>query len=203
MQKKRISNRKFLLLHVKSTFTQKMENKKQVKVLDREFEIYIPEEKILERVNEVAAKLNRDYKDRTPLLIGILNGSFVFAADLVRRLNFPHEIQFGKFSSYSGMDTTGTVRELIGISSELKDRDIIIVEDIIDTGTTMASLLDMLKSKGTRSIEICTLLMKPGKLQTPLNVKYCAMEIPNDFILGYGLDYDGQGRNLRDIYVVK
>ncbi len=180
-----------------------MEHKKQVKVLDRDFEIYIPEEKILERVNEVAAKLNRDYKDRTPLLIGILNGSFVFAADLVRRLNFPHEIQFGKFSSYSGMDTTGTVRELIGISTDLKDKDIIIVEDIIDTGTTMASLLDMLKSKGTRSIEICTLLMKPGKLQTPLNVKYCAMEIPNDFILGYGLDYDGQGRNLRDIYVVK
>lgn len=180
-----------------------MENNKQIRVLDRDFEIYIPEEKILERINEVASKLNNDYEGRTPLLIGILNGSFVFAADLVRRLNFPHEIQFGKFSSYSGMDTTGTVRQLIGISSELKDRDIIIVEDIIDTGTTMANLLEMLQTKGARSIEVCTLLMKPGKLQVPINVKYCAMEIPNDFILGYGLDYDGYGRNLRDIYVVK
>ncbi len=151
----------------------------------------------------MAEKLNADYKGKNPILIVILNGAFMFAADLVRELNFDHEIQFAKFSSYDGMDTTGKVKELIGLSIDIKDRDVIIVEDIIDTGTTMYNILPKLKEKEAKSVEIAVLLMKPGKLRVPLDVKYCAMEIPNEFIVGYGLDYDGVGRNYKSIYVVK
>ena len=121
----------------------------------------------------------------------------------MRHLTFDHEIQFVKYSSYDGMDTTGDVKELIGLSIDIKDRDVIVVEDIIDTGTTMYNILPKLKEKGVKSVEIAVLLMKPGKLQVPLDVKYCAMEIPNEFIVGYGLDYDGVGRNYKSIYVVK
>lgn len=174
-----------------------------ITIKDKQFEPFIHHEKITERVAALAEKLNADYQGRNPILIAILNGAFIFAADLVRCLNFDHEIQFTKFSSYQGMDTTGKVRELIGLSTDIKDRDVIIVEDIIDTGTTMYNLLPKLRDKGAKSVEIATLLMKPGKLKVPLDVKYCAMEIPNEFIVGYGLDYDGIGRNYKSIYVVK
>ena len=174
-----------------------------IRIKDKDFEISIRRDEIEERIAAVAERMNKDYEDKCPLLVAILNGAFVFAADLVRHLTFEHEIQFAKFSSYDGMDTTGKVTELIGLSIDLKDRDVIVVEDIIDTGTTMYSLLPMLKEKGAKSAEIAALLMKPGKLQMPLDVKYCAMQIPNEFIVGYGLDYDGMGRNYQDIYVVK
>ncbi len=174
-----------------------------ITIKDKQFEPFIHHTQIAERVATVAEKLNADYKGKNPILIVILNGAFMFAADLVRKLNFDHEIQFVKFSSYDGMDTTGKVRELIGLSIDIKDRDIIIVEDIIDTGTTMYDILPKLKERGAKSVEIAVLLMKPGKLRVPLDVKYCAMEIPNEFIVGYGLDYDGVGRNYKSIYVVK
>lgn len=174
-----------------------------ITIKDKQFEPFIPHEQIAERVAALAERLNTDYTGKNPILIGILNGAFMFAADLVRKLNFDHEIQFAKFSSYEGMDTTGKVKQLIGLSIDIKERDIIIVEDIIDTGTTMFHLLPQLKEMGAKSVEIATLLMKPGKLKVPLNVKYCAMEIPNEFIVGYGLDYDGIGRNYKSIYVVK
>ena len=174
-----------------------------IKIKDKQFEPFIHHEQIAERVAALADKLNADYKGKNPILIAILNGAFIFAADLVRRLNFDHEIQFAKFSSYEGMDTTGKVQELIGLSIDIKDRDVIIVEDIIDTGTTMFNLLPKLKEHGVKSVEIAVLLMKPGKLKVPLDVKYCAMAIPNKFIVGYGLDYDGIGRNYKSIYVVK
>lgn len=174
-----------------------------ITIKDKQFEPFIPHQQIAERVAALAERLNADYKGRNPILIGILNGAFMFAADLVRQLTFDHEIQFAKFSSYEGMDTTGKVRELIGLSIDIEDRDIIIVEDIIDTGTTMYNLLPQLKRKGAKSVEIAVLLMKPGKMKVPLDVKYCAMEIPNEFIVGYGLDYDGVGRNYKSIYVVK
>lgn len=174
-----------------------------ITIKDKQFEPFIHHEQIADRVAALAEKLNADYKGKKPILIAILNGAFMFAADLVRHLNFDHEIQFAKFSSYAGMDTTGKVRELIGLSIDIKDRDVIIVEDIIDTGTTMYSILPKLKEKGVKSVEIASLLMKPGKLKVPLDVKYCAMEIPNEFIVGYGLDYDGIGRNYKSIYVVK
>ena len=172
-------------------------------IKDKQFEQFIPHQQIAERVTALAERLNADYKDRSPILIAILNGSFIFAADLVRQLTFDHEIQFAKFSSYEGMDTTGKVKQLIGLSRNIEGQDVIIVEDIIDTGTTMYNLLPQIKGMGVKSVEIATLLMKPGKLEVPLNVKYCAMEIPNEFIVGYGLDYDGIGRNYKSIYVVK
>jgi hypoxanthine phosphoribosyltransferase len=174
-----------------------------ITIKDKQFEPFIHHEQIAERVTALAQKLNADYTGRNPILLTILNGAFMFAADLVRQLDFDHEIQFTKLSSYDGMDTTGKVTELIGLSADIKDRDIIIVEDIIDTGTTMYHLLPKLKERGAKSIEIAALLMKPGKLTKPLQVKYCAMEIPNEFIVGYGLDYDGLGRNYKSIYVVK
>ncbi|MBR1520560.1 MAG: hypoxanthine phosphoribosyltransferase [Bacteroidaceae bacterium] len=174
-----------------------------ITIKDKQFEPFIHHTQIEERVEKLAEKLNKDYQGKNPILIAILNGAFMFAADLVRKLTFDHEIQFAKFSSYEGMDTTGKVKELIGVSIDVKDRDIIIVEDIIDTGTTMHSLIPKFIEKGVRSVEIATLLMKPGKLRVPLQVKYCAMEIPNEFIVGYGLDYDGLGRNYKSIYVVK
>ena len=175
-----------------------------ITIKDKKFELFIQHKQIEEKISMLADKLNADYQERNPLLIGVLNGAFVFAADLVRMLTFDHEIQFAKFSSYEGMESTGHVKVLIGINDmDIKDRDIILVEDIIDTGITMHNIVPQFKEKGARSVEIATLLMKPEKLQVELDVKYCAMEIPNEFIVGYGLDYNGMGRNYKDIYVVK
>ncbi len=173
-----------------------------IQVKDKKFEISIPNEVLQQKISALADILNKDYEDKQPLLISILNGSFMFAADLVRYLNFQHEIQFAKFSSYEGTQTTGKVKELIGLTGDISGRDIIIVEDIVDTGITMSKLIPQIKAKGAKSVEICTLLMKPEKLQVELDVKYCAIEIDNLFVLGYGLDYDGLGRNYKDLYVV-
>ena len=174
-----------------------------ITIKDKQFVPFIDKEMIEEKVEALAGRLNDDYLGRCPILIVILNGAFMFAADLVRHLTFEHEIQFAKFSSYEGMETTGKVKQLIGVCANLRDRDVIIVEDIIDTGTTMHSLIPQFRDMGVKSVEVATLLMKPGKLRVPLGVKYCAMEIPNEFIVGYGLDYDGFGRNYESIYVVK
>ena len=174
-----------------------------ITIRDKQFEPFIHHQQIAERVAALAEKLNTDYEGKSPLLIAILNGAFIFAADLVRHLTFDHDIQFAKFSSYEGTDTTGKLKELIGLPNSIAGRDVIIVEDIIDTGTTMYNLLPQLKEKGAKSVEIAALLMKPGKLRVPLDVKYCAMQIPNEFIVGYGLDFDGFGRNYKSIYVVK
>lgn len=174
-----------------------------ITVKDKQFELFIPQAQIADSIARLAERLNEDYEGKNPVLIAILNGSFMFAADLVRMLSFDHEIQFAKCCSYSGMETTGEVKELIGLTADIKDRHVIIVEDIIDTGTTMACLLPRLREQGAKSVEVATLLMKPKKLKVAVDVKYCAMEIPNEFIVGYGLDYDGLGRHYKDIYVVK
>ncbi len=176
--------------------------KKMIRIKDKDFEISIRRDEIEERISAIAERMNKDYEDKCPLLVAILNGAFVFAADLVRHLTFEHEIQFAKFSSYEGMSTTGKVKELIGLNIDIEDRDVIIVEDIVDTGVTMSTLIPKFREKGARSIEIAALLVKPEKLTVDLDIKYCAMEIPNDFIVGYGLDYDGLGRNYPDIYTV-
>ncbi len=139
---------------------------------------------------------------RIPFLLAFSTAHSCLRPTLCAISPFPHEIQFTKFSSYEGMQTTGKVKELIGLTADIKDRDIIIVEDIVDTGITMSHLVPQFEAKGARSVEICTLLMKPEKLQVPLRVKYCAIEIDNLFVLGYGLDYDGYGRNYKDLYVV-
>lgn len=173
-----------------------------VKVKDKTFRTFIPEAEIQQRVKVVADKLNEDLKDKNPLFLAVLNGSFVFAADLMRMITIPCEVSFVKLASYQGTVSSGKIKEVIGINEDLKGRTVVIVEDIIDTGFTMKRMLEQLGTRDPESLHICTLLVKPGKLQVPLNIEYAAMEIPNDFIVGYGLDYDQQGRNLRDIYTI-
>ncbi len=173
-----------------------------VKIKDKTFKTSIPEAQILERVKAVAERINTDMADKNPLLLAMLNGSFVFAADLMREITVPCEISFVKMSSYHGTSSTGKVKQLLGLNEDIKGRTVIIVEDIVESGLTLKTLLETLKEKEPADVQICTLLFKPDCLQVPLDIKYVAMEIPNDFILGYGLDYDQQGRNLRDIYTV-
>ncbi len=173
-----------------------------VKIKDKTFKTFIPEVTIQQRVKAVAEKINKDFEGKNPLLLAVLNGSFIFAADLVRNLTIPCEISFVKLASYEGTSSTGKVKEIIGFNGNLSGRTVIIVEDIVDTGFTMQNMLKQLGEQNPDSVHICTLLFKPGKLQVPLNIEYSAMEIPNDFILGYGLDYDQQGRQLRDIYTL-
>lgn len=173
-----------------------------VKIKDKEFRTFIPESEIQERVKAVAERINVEMAGKNPLFLAVLNGSFMFAADLMRYVTIPCEMSFVKLASYQGTVSSGTVKEVIGINEDLTGRTVIILEDIVDTGFTMKRMLETLGTRGPESLHICTLLLKPGKLQVPLNIEYVAMEIPNDFIVGYGLDYDQQGRNLRDIYTL-
>ena len=173
-----------------------------VKIKDKTFKISIPEAEILKHVKEVADRINHDMAGKNPLFLAVLNGSFMFAADLMKMITIPCEISFVKLASYQGVISTGSVKEVIGINEDLSGRTIIIIEDIIDTGLTMKRMIESIGTRNPESVHICTLLLKPEKLQEKLDVEYVAMKIPNDFIVGYGLDYDQQGRNLRDIYTV-
>lgn len=174
----------------------------QVKILDKTFKIFIPEAEIQKRVKAVAERINQDMAGKNPLLLAVLNGSFMFAADLMRQITIPSEISFVKLASYQGTTSTGKIKEVIGLNEDLTGRTVIIVEDIVDTGYTMKQMIESLGTRHPAAVHVCSLLVKPGKLQVPLHIEYAAMEIPNDFIVGYGLDYDQQGRNLRDIYVL-
>lgn len=156
----------------------------------------------MRQVRRVAAEINRDYEGQSPLFLIVLNGAFIFAADLMREITLQAEVSFVKLASYAGTATTGTVREVIGLNTDITGRPIIIVEDIVESGITMAHMIDTLKKQNPKSIDICTLLVKPQKLEVKLDIRYTAMDIPNDFILGYGLDYDGLGRGLKDIYTL-
>ncbi len=173
-----------------------------VKIKDKTFQMSIPEAEIKKYVQVVANQISRDYEGKTPLLLSVLNGSFMFAADLIRMLTVPCEISFVKMSSYEGTSTTGNVTQLIGLNQDITGRDVIIVEDIVESGITMNEMIRMLNEKHPASVRVCTLLQKPDCLRVPLTVDYVAMKIPNDFIVGYGLDYDQGGRDLRDIYSV-
>lgn len=173
-----------------------------IRIKDKTFQTSITESTILKKVKAVADKINKDMVGKNPLMLAVLNGSFIFAADLMRMITIPCEISFVKLASYQGTTSTGTIKEVIGINENLSGRTIIIVEDIIESGLTMKRMIESLGTRNPASIHICTLLLKPNKLQVPLNIEYVAMEIPNDFILGYGLDYDQQGRQLRDIYTL-
>ncbi len=173
-----------------------------IKVKDKEFGVSGPASRIKREVRRVAGEISRDYEGRSPLFIAVLNGAFVFAADLLRNVKLDCRLSFVKLVSYEGMESGGAVRELIGLGDDLRGEDVIVVEDIVDTGLTMRCLLDTLASRHPASLAVCTLLLKPGKLRADLPIRYCAMEIPDDFVVGYGLDYDGFGRNLPDIYTV-
>ena len=175
---------------------------KRIKVNDKTFEISIPEAEIKQKVKAVAEQISHDMEGKNPLLLGVLNGAFIFAADLMRDLTIPCEISFVKLASYQGTTSTGKVTEVLGINEDLTDRHVIIVEDIVDTGLTMKRMVETLGTRNPASISVCALLVKPDKLQVELDLKYVAMRIPNEFIVGYGLDYDQQGRGLKDIYTV-
>ncbi len=173
-----------------------------LQVKDKKFAVSIPEREILRQVKRVADEINRDLVETEPLFLAVLNGAFMFAADLMKEVKLSSEIQFIKLASYEGTTSTGSITEMIGLSVSVEGRDVVIVEDIIDSGLTMKHLIETLQQKNPRSISICSLLVKPGNLKVDLEVKYRCFDIPNDFILGYGLDYDGFGRNTRDIYTV-
>ena len=173
-----------------------------VKIKDKSFKTSIPEAEILKKVQVVADRINQDYAGKKPVFLAVLNGAFIFAADLMRMITIPSEISFVKYASYEGTSSTGRMKTLMGLNQDLAGRHVVIVEDIVDSGFTMAHMIEDLKKKNPASIEICSLLVKPGNLKVDLDINYAVMEIPNDFIVGYGLDYDQEGRNLRDIYTI-
>lgn len=176
-----------------------MEN---VKVRDKEFSLFLTEEDIEKGVDQVAEMINMDMQGRDPLFLCVLNGAFIFASDLLKKVEVDCEISFVKLSSYVGTQTTNTVRELIGLDQNLDGRTVVIIEDIIDTGITMAYTLDKLRKLGASDVRIATLLFKPEAFQKDYAIDYVGIVIPNKFIVGYGLDYDGHGRNLPDIYKI-
>lgn len=173
-----------------------------VQVKDKKFALYISEETILARVKEVAAQMDADLRKKNPLFLVILNGSFIFAADLLRNINFPCEITFVRISSYEGTSSTGRVKQLIGLNENVEGRTLVIVEDIIESGCTMKEVLRILDEKKPKDVYITSLFVKPGCLKVDLNIDYRCFDIENDFIVGYGLDYNQEGRNLPHIYQV-
>jgi hypoxanthine phosphoribosyltransferase len=173
---------------------------KSVMVNGKRFVPYISEEALAEKVAETATQLNQDLADKDPVFLGVLNGSFMFVADLFRRITIPCEISFVKLASYSGMRSTGSMKELIGLNENLRGRHVVVVEDIVDTGNTIVALQAALESREPASVQICTLLCKPTALQHELQLDYVALEVPEHFFLGYGLDFDGHGRNLPTLY---
>ena len=177
-----------------------MENK--IKLHDKTFRVLITAEEIDKAVTRVAEQLDERYKGRTPIFLGVLSGSFLFLADLVRKVNFDSQMAFVKISSYSGTESTGNVTQQFGVDFVIEGRDIIIVEDIVETGHSMTYLLNYLKEKRPASITICTLFFKPEKFLYEYKIDYTALSIGNEFIVGYGLDYNQLGRNLKDIYVI-
>ena len=171
-----------------------------IKLHDKNFDTYLSEQVIQEKISEIAATINKDYQDKRRLFIAILNGSFMFAADLFKHLKIDAEICFIKLASYSGMKSSGKVTTAIGLDQDLYDREVIIVEDIVDTGKTLHEFLPKLHHQGPRSLKIASLLHKPEATRFPVTIDYLGFSIPNKFVVGYGLDYDGLGRNLKEIF---
>ena len=173
-----------------------------VKIKDKTFRTSISEEEIKKRVKALAQQISHDMEGKNPLLLCVLNGSFIFAADLLREITLPCEISFVKLASYQGTTSTGKIKEVLGINEDLSGRTVIIVEDIVESGQTMKRMIESLGTRNPASVHICTLFFKPDKLQEDLQLDYVAFRIPDDFIVGYGLDYDHQGRELKDIYTI-
>lgn len=173
-----------------------------IQVVDKKFAPFIKEDRINEAVQKIADQINLELKDKNPLFIVVLNGAFMFASDLFKKITIECEISFVKLSSYVGTQTTSTVRELIGLDRILVGRTVVVVEDIIDTGITMGHTIPLLQQLKAEDVRIATLLFKPEAFQKDFKIDYIGMEIPNDFIIGYGLDYNGQARNLPEIYKI-
>ncbi len=176
--------------------------KNRIDVIDLTFETSIPEEKINERVKQIAVQINNDLADKNPIFLGILNGAFMFASDLFKQITIPCQITFLKLASYDGTKTTGTVKQLIGINQDLKDRTVVVLEDIVDTGITLETIIRQLSGYQPKEILVATMLHKPEATTREVKLDYVGFEIPNEFVLGYGLDYNGYGRNLPEIYTL-
>jgi hypoxanthine phosphoribosyltransferase len=177
---------------------------KKVILKDKKFKTFIPYEKISAAIDNVAEKINNDFRgcEDFPVLLCVLNGSIMFMAELMKRLDFNCQIISIKLSSYQGTNTTGNVKQTMGLTSDITGRRVIIVEDIVDSGNTVEELIKIMKEKGASDARICTMLFKPEAYTKNFELDYVAMEIPNDFIIGFGLDYDEYGRNLKDIYIL-
>ena len=172
-----------------------------VQIEDKDFEIFLENDQINKRTRLIGIQLNVDYENRCPIIIGVLNGSFLFMADLLKEMVVSCEIAFIRLSSYEGTASTGTIKEALGLPHNLHNRDIIIVEDIVDTGLTLKYILEKVHLQHPASVRVCSLLFKPAALREPIpELEYVGFEIPNEFVVGYGLDYNGLGRNLKDIY---
>ena len=172
----------------------------RIRVHDKEFEPYLESEKIQHRIRELAAAIDRDYVDKRPLFIAILNGSFMFASDLFKNLSIEAEICFIKLASYKGTRSSGQVITAIGLDIDLVGRDVVIIEDIVDTGKTLSEFLPQLRHQQPASLKIVALLHKPDATVFPIKIDYVGFSIPDKFVVGYGLDYNGLGRNIREIY---
>lgn len=173
-----------------------------VTINDKNFEPFLSGDQLAMRISELAVMINQDYAHRNPLFVVVLNGAFMFAADLLKKIKVPCELSFIKLASYHQTSSSGAVKELIGLSRPVAGRDVVVVEDIVDTGLTMSGLVRRIREEGARSVEVLTLLHKPAALRQPIQMKYVGFEIENRFVVGYGLDYDEQGRNLDAIYVL-
>jgi hypoxanthine phosphoribosyltransferase len=171
-----------------------------VKVHNKRFGLFISEAQIQSEVTRIADQMNRDLAEKDPVFLGILNGAFMFASDIYKQLHFPCQITFLKLASYSGTQSTGTVKQLIGINLDLKDRCVVVLEDIVDTGVTLETIIRQSNGFQPKEIRVATLLHKPNATEKDVKLDYVGMEIPNDFIVGYCLDYDGYGRNFKEIY---
>ncbi len=173
-----------------------------IKINDRSFRVSLPESEIKERVRQLAQQMSKDLEGKNPLFLAVLNGAFIFAADLMREMTIPCEVSFVKLASYQGTTSTGKVQEVIGINENLSGRTVVIVEDIVESGQTMKRMIESLGTRNPASVQICALFFKPEKLKVDLTLDYVAFRIPDDFIVGYGLDYDQQGRGLKDVYTI-
>lgn len=176
----------------------------QIQIGDKDFEILLENDNIAKRTRLIAIQLDVDYEHKCPIFIGVLNGSFLFMADLLKEVNMSCEVAFIRVSSYEGTSSTGQLKQHFGLPEDLHNRDVVLVEDIVDTGTTLDYIIKEVYKQSPASLKVCSLLLKPKALKAPINeLAYIGFEIANEFVVGYGLDYDGLGRNLKDIYRVK
>lgn len=173
-----------------------------IRVHDKTFTKSITEEDILRRVREIAQEINADCKYKNPLFLAVLNGSFMFTSDLMKEISIECELQFVKMKSYTGMHSTAQVQTLIGPTMAVSGRTVVVIEDIVDTGNTIRELVNQLHAVNPNEVKICSLLLKPDKYNGEIPIDFVGFEIPDDFVIGYGLDYDGLGRNLKQIYTV-
>lgn len=174
-----------------------------IELHDKTFIPFLSSTELDEIISKLAEEINKDFKGKKPLLLGVLNGSFMFISDLMKKLTIECELSFIKLSSYSGTESTGSIKELIGINSSLEKKDVIVLEDIIDTGNTLHKILELLEQHNPGSVSIGTLLIKPEVFKNRFNVHYTGIEIPDKFVVGYGLDYEQLGRNLNELYQLK